>query len=140
MRVEASHGSLELCHDELGRSYRTPIYCFVDPLNLIRPVTKNSVQKTLLSKKSSLSSFFSQHISLKVRINPGKFDLNILAAKSDTILDLKHHILEQSSKQVSWKEDIHHRVVPPSMLASKPRPKFDLLLEASLILISHLSY
>ena len=119
MRVEASHGSLELCHDELGRSYRTPIYCFVDPLNLIRPVTKSFVQRTLLSKKSSLSSFFSQHINLKVRINPGKFDIDIVAAKSDTILDLKHHILEQSSKEVSWKKHMHHRALPPSTLVNK---------------------
>ena len=100
MRVEASHGSLELCNDELGRSYRTPVYCFVDPLNIIRPITKNFAEKKLMRKKSSLSSFYNQHISLRIRINPGKFDLNILAATSDTILDLKHHILEQSYQQV----------------------------------------
>ena len=107
MRVEASHGSLELCHDEFGRSYRTPVYCFVDPLNVIRPTTKNLVHRKLVSKKSSLSSFYNQHISLRIRINPGMFDLNIIAATSDTILDLKHLILEQSSQQVRYLQNMH---------------------------------
>lgn len=110
MRVEASHGSLELCHDEFGRSYKTPIYCFVDPLNVIRPTTKNLVHRKLVSKKSSLSSFYNQHISLRIRINPGMFDLNIVAATSDTILDLKHLILEQSSQQVRYLHYVHGKL------------------------------
>jgi hypothetical protein len=135
MRVEASHGSLELCYDEFGRSYRTPVYCFVDPLNVIRPTTKNLVHRKLVSKKSSLSSFYNQHISLRIRINPGMFDLNIIAATSDTILDLKHLILEQSSQQVRFLQQMHVNLCEDSS-KSKYLFFFDELLFMTSILLS----
>ena len=38
-------GSLELCYDELNRPYKTPVYCFVTPTNLLCPSSPVRVTK-----------------------------------------------------------------------------------------------
>ena len=93
-----ARGSLELCYDEFNRAYRTPLFCFTDPDNLI---DMNSPPKILSQgldflKSCSQSTFCPQPINIKLRINPGDFNLRILILTSDSISDLKHYIFEQS--------------------------------------------
>lgn len=95
-----ARGSLELCYDEFNRAYRTPLFCFTNPDNLI---DMNSPPKIISKgldflKSCSQSTFCPQPINLKLRINPGDFNLRILMSTSDSISDLKHFIYEQSVK------------------------------------------
>ena len=102
--MKTSNGSLELCYDELNRPYKTPLFCFTNPENILDP--KNPVRVSSpanISKSHSQSTFCVQPLNLKIRINPGDVNLKILLSTADTILDLKHAILEQSSHKVSFK-------------------------------------
>ena len=95
-----ARGSLELCYDEFNRAYRTPLFCFSNPDNLI---DMNSPPKIISKgldflKSCSQSTFCPQPINLKLRVNPGDFNLRILMSTSDSISDLKHFIYEQSVK------------------------------------------
>ena len=93
-------GSLELCYDELQRPYITPLFCMVNPTNILCPnKPQNSIVTSKIVKSVSQSTMIAQPINLKVRINPGDFNLNIAASTADSIQDLKHYILE-SSQQV----------------------------------------
>ena len=90
-------GSLETTFDELNRPYKVPSYCFCNPTNIISPSTPG-VTKTKKDNPYEIPVF--HQITLKIRVNPGDFNLNILASTADTIQDLKHFILQQSSQQV----------------------------------------
>jgi hypothetical protein len=96
-----SAGSLELCYDELNRPYRTPLFCITTPENISDP---NCPPKTPLPgpllKSCSQSTFCAQPISLKIRINPGDFNLRVVLSTADSILDLKMFIQEQSLMKV----------------------------------------
>ena len=46
----------------------------------------------------SQSTMIAQPITLKVRINPGDYNLNILASTTDSIQDFKHYVLETSQQ------------------------------------------
>ena len=93
-------GSLELCYDELQRPYITPLFCMVNPSNILCPnKPQSSIIQSKIVKSVSQSTMIAQPINLKVRINPGDFNLNIAASTADSIQDLKHYILE-SSQQV----------------------------------------
>lgn len=101
-------GSLELSFDELSRPYKVPLFCFCTPTNLISPSTpykmneKEKEKDMEKEKDKSLSPVEFHPIHLKIRINPGDYNFNIVASTADTIEDLKHFILTQSlSQQVS---------------------------------------
>ena len=46
----------------------------------------------------SQSTMIAQPITLKVRINPGDYNLSILASTTDSIQDFKHCVLETSQQ------------------------------------------
>lgn len=100
--MKTSSGSLELCYDELNRPYKIPLFCFTNPENILDP--KSPIVKTTspqnIFKSCSQSTFCVQPLNLRIRINPGDVNLKILLSTADTISDLKHAILEQSSIQV----------------------------------------
>ena len=96
-----SNGSLELCYDELNRPYKTPLFCFTNPENILDPNCPVRVSSlSMMSKSCSQSTFCVQPLNLRIRINPGDVNLRILLSTADTILDLKHSILEHSSLKV----------------------------------------
>lgn len=82
------------------------MFCIIDPLNILRPNNPKALVKAI-SRTSSQSTFCIHQINLKIRINPGEFELTVSASTADTILDLKHSILELSSQQVSWETYIN---------------------------------
>mmetsp|Transcript_15703 Transcript_15703/g.15049 ORF Transcript_15703/g.15049 Transcript_15703/m.15049 type:complete len:267 (-) Transcript_15703:87-887(-) len=93
------NGSLELCYDELGRPYRTPLYCIVTPSNIVSPNNSPVKAHPTKTRTGSQATIDALPINLKIRINPGEINLCVLASTADSIQDLKHVILEQSSKQ-----------------------------------------
>ena len=101
--MKTSNGSLELCYDELNRAYKIPLFCFTNPENILdpkSPIVKITSPQNIF-KSCSQSTFCVQPLNLRIRINPGDVNLKILLSTADTILDLKHAILEQSTIQVS---------------------------------------
>lgn len=76
------------------------MFCIIDPLNILRPNVPKATLVKAISRTSSQSTFCIHQINLKVRIHPGEFELTVSASTADTILDLKHSILELSSQQV----------------------------------------
>ena len=102
------NGSLELCFDELNRVYRVPLLCIVNPTNLITQsscmINKNENDKNENDNILSKNSMESHSINLKIRINPGDFNLIIIASSANSISELKQFILEQSLKQVTKKK------------------------------------
>ena len=106
------NGNLELCYDELNRAYRVPLFCILNPTNLITQSTsiinendnKNG-NGNVNENENNLSTVIveSHPINLKIRINPGDFNLNIAASTANSIKELKHFILEQSAQQVPKK-------------------------------------
>lgn len=107
--MKTSNGSLELCYDELNRPYKIPLFCFTNPENILDPkspvVKINSPQN--IFKSCSQSTFCVQPLNLRIRINPGDVNLKILLSTADTISDLKHAILEQSSIQVPYRNILY---------------------------------
>ena len=103
------NGTLELCYDEINRAYRVPLFCILNPTNLITQSTsiinendnKNG-NVNVNENENSLSTVIveSHPINLKIRINPGDFNLNIAASTANSVKELKHFILEQSAQQV----------------------------------------
>jgi hypothetical protein len=77
------------------------MFCIIDPLNILRPNLPKATLIKAISRTSSQSTFCINQINLKIRINPGEYELTVSASTADTILDLKHSILELSSQQVS---------------------------------------
>ena len=99
------NGSLELCYDELQRAYRTPLFCITNPINILipnKPSDLNSLNSNSTDNKMirslSQSTMIAQPITLKVRINPGDYNLSILASTTDSIQDFKHCVLETSQQ------------------------------------------
>ena len=91
------NGSLEMTVDELNRVYKTPIYCFATPVNMITTISTYPLKKEL----SNLTQNMESHtINLKIRINPGDFNINITANSANSILELKQLIVELSKHQV----------------------------------------
>ena len=103
------NGSLELCFDELNRVYRVPLLCIVNPTNLITQssfmINKDENDKNENDNILSKNSVESHSINLKIRINPGDFNLIIPASSANLISELKQFILEQSLKQVIKKNE-----------------------------------
>ena len=118
--MSTPNGTLELCFDELNQAYRIPKFCISNPTNLMPQINNNNntnnntsnnndnnniINNNNDNNNSSISNFSKieveyHPINLKIRINPGDFNLNISASTADSIQDLKHFILEQSSQQV----------------------------------------
>ena len=106
--MKTSNGSLELCYDELNRPYKTPLFCFTNPENILDPNCPVRVSSlSMMSKSCSQSTFCVQPLNLRIRINPGDVNLRILLSTADTILDLKHSILEQSSLKVNFVDCVY---------------------------------
>lgn len=89
-------GSLEMTVDELNRVYKTPIYCFATPVNMISAISSNSIKKEITNSNKNMES---HTINLKIRINPGDFNINVTANTSNSILELKQLIVKLSKQQ-----------------------------------------
>jgi hypothetical protein len=114
--ISSPAGTLEVCYDERGHQYKTPIYCMANPVELIdneNPSSNGAPNNGTQAAASSLSAFKNlagmnrqnktadvdnSPITLKIRINPGDVNLIVNAAKSDTIFDLKRHIVHKAEE------------------------------------------
>ena len=92
------NGSLEMTVDELNRVYKTPIYCFATPVNMITTISTYPLKKELSNQTQNMES---HTINLKIRINPGDFNINITANTANSILELKQLIVKLSKHQVN---------------------------------------
>ena len=94
--MASPNGSLEITVDELNRVYKTPIYCFATPVNMISTISSNSIKKDLTNSNQNMES---HTINLKIRINPGDFNINVTANTLNNILELKQLIVKLSKQQ-----------------------------------------
>jgi hypothetical protein len=95
--MASPNGSLEMTVDELNRVYKTPIYCFATPVNMISTISSNSTKKESTNSNHNIEC---HTINLKIRINPGDFNINVYANTSNSILELKQLIVKLSKQQV----------------------------------------
>ena len=98
--ISTPSGSLDLVYDELGQAYRVPTFCYANPVNAVDPSAAATLPNaTLVSDKATTRTQHVQNaqpLNVRIRINPGDHNLNIVATTADSIQDLKHFILEQA--------------------------------------------
>lgn len=100
--VISANGSLELCYDERGHRYKVPQYCYSHPLEL-REVPSSSFNRA----STNTSPVSDKPITLRVRINPGDYSLNIkMPDASHTIADLKGAITKKM-------QETYPDIIPP---------------------------
>ena len=98
--ISTPSGSLDLVYDELGQAYRVPTFCYANPVNAVDPSAAAVLPNALLvtDKPTTRTQHVQnvQPLNVRIRINPGDHNLNIVATTADSIQDLKHFIVEQA--------------------------------------------
>ncbi|KAJ3053758.1 Ubiquitin domain-containing protein 2 [Rhizophlyctis rosea] len=89
------------CYDELGNQYKIPIYCYVEPKNLIEASTsKSTTTLTTLENKpnaeSQPTSSNEPQFTLIARLSTGS-DLKLNSSTNTTMKHLKDQVLEKSN-------------------------------------------
>jgi len=95
--ITTPNGSLDLCYDERGHEYKVPTYCYANPVEMVNAM----VQLDVVKKPTPSKPIISKPLHLKIRINPGDYNLQIDASTADSVLQLKKNILEQTVKETS---------------------------------------
>jgi hypothetical protein len=91
------NGNLQLCYDERGASYSVPPYAYSDPSELITGSSSSNTSNSTLTKEKSAKGMSSSTptsargtpIKIKVRINPGDYNIILDVVSGTTIQDLK---------------------------------------------------
>eukprot|EP01038_Epipyxis_sp_PR26KG_P015924 gene15924-21604_t len=107
--ISTPGGTLEVSYDERGHQYKVPNYCIANPIelagvgpaltdnNLPTATTVNDPKKLTKGNSSTKAKVVEAvPIQVKIRINPGDYNLLVQAETTYSILDLKHSIVEQS--------------------------------------------
>lgn len=104
--ITTPNGSLELCYDEQGHQYKTPIYCYCNPVAAgasppssdVRVLGSSPPSKpTTKSNTKTKPAAVTQPMKIKIRINPGDFNLQVTdVLTSDSVLNLKRVVRRQS--------------------------------------------
>lgn len=88
------NGSLEICYDERGHEYKVPAYCYSNPVEMV-----NATMQLEIVKKTPSKPIVAKPLHLKIRINPGDYNLQIDSSTADSVLQLKKCISEQAVKE-----------------------------------------
>lgn len=97
--ISTPSASLELCYDELGFEYKVPIFCYSNPIELTS-TTNNLPEASLVQTNPKQSTVVTAApLHLRIRVNPGDYNLRVDASTADSILALKRTILEQSQEK-----------------------------------------
>lgn len=97
--ISTPNGTLDVCYDERGYMYKVPIYCLANPQEL-RPSSgagKKKRDKENSPRKESKPKEVGASIKLRIRINPGDYNLMVNATTTDSISELKQLIVKQAS-------------------------------------------
>jgi len=92
--IVTPQASLDLCYDERGYGYNVPSYCFSVPLDLVSAPAQSgsTVKKDPLTKSNT-----GTQLKIKLRINPGDFNIVLDSMSSNSIADLKKQIYDYSN-------------------------------------------
>lgn len=96
--ISTPNASLEICYDERGFEYKVPIFCYSKPIELSNANTLPEANLVSTNPKPN-TIITAAPLHLRVRVNPGDYNLQVDASTADSILALKRTILEQSQEK-----------------------------------------
>mmetsp|Transcript_38511 Transcript_38511/g.39196 ORF Transcript_38511/g.39196 Transcript_38511/m.39196 type:complete len:236 (+) Transcript_38511:156-863(+) len=95
--ITTPNGNLELCYDERGYEYKVPLYCYANPTEVVA----STVQLDVIKKTPPKTPIVEKPLHLKIRVNPGDYNLQIDTSTTESIAQLKKQILDQTCKESS---------------------------------------
>lgn len=98
--INCPNGTLELCYDDRGFEYKVPSFCYQVQTFSAEPISLDACVKAI----PVISQDYEPDTTLKIRINPGDFNLSIAVNTRNNIGFLKQKILEKSM-EISEKEN-----------------------------------
>lgn len=96
--ITAPNGTIELCYDELGNEYKIPTYCFTIPNNVVDTSKIAGGDKRTVTPAKNIKS---EAITLKIRVNPGDYNMSVSVNTANTIAELKAAISTEASRLTS---------------------------------------
>lgn len=107
--LKSTTGLLDVVYDERGFEYSVPMFCYSDPLELVNststsrqstapagpgPRSPNSPSNNDNHSSTPLAPAAVPELKVKLRINPGDYNIVLDLTKTSTILELKRRIRE----------------------------------------------
>lgn len=96
------NGSIDTCYDERGHQYKTPLYCFANPIELTDERAMANMNKQSSSSKT-VKVIEAAPLSVKVRVNPGDFNMLIGASTTNTVAEFKKIVQDKSIERQAEK-------------------------------------
>lgn len=89
------NGSIDVCYDERGHQYKAPLFCYANPIEL---TDERAMAATVAKQWSSktIKVIEPAPLSVKVRVNPGDFNMLIGASTTNTVAEFKKMVQDKS--------------------------------------------